>query len=218
MLGPYPETQRAVRQPVTLAEHHGTTFQPYTVGSSNVAVFARNESTGLQVWSATHGYPGDSAYREFHKKDETSGLHYWRVTGPRVDLGDKAVYVPSVARERAKEHALHFRDVVKRELYLYEHGAREAGTVLMAYDTELFGHWWLEGVDWLENTIRALAADPDIELISASDNIAQDPPRAAIDLPEGSWGAGGDHRTWMNADTAWTWRKSTRGSAALKNC
>ena len=28
------------------------------------------------------------------------------------------------------------------------------GLVLASYDTELFGHWWLEGVDWLEGVIR----------------------------------------------------------------
>jgi 1,4-alpha-glucan branching enzyme len=29
-----------------------------------------------------------------------------------------------------------------------------------AYDTELFGHWWFEGVDWLEALLRRVAADP----------------------------------------------------------
>ncbi len=53
-----------------------TTFQPYWVGDEpgNVAVLARNNDTGQQVWSATFGYPGDYWYREFHKKDSSSGL------------------------------------------------------------------------------------------------------------------------------------------------
>ncbi|MEO9255457.1 MAG: 1,4-alpha-glucan branching protein domain-containing protein, partial [Tepidiformaceae bacterium] len=95
--------------------------------------------------------------------------------------------------------------LVASELYMYENGAGEPGTLLSAYDTELFGHWWLEGVQWLEWTIRGLAANPDVQLVSAGDNIAQDPPAASIELPEGSWGAGGDHRTWVNEETAWTW-------------
>ena len=205
MAGPYPELNNKIRRPVILAPHHGTTFQPYTVDSSDVAVMGRNERTGLQVWSASHGYPGDAAYREFHKKDGLSGLHYWRVTGPGVGLGDKAEYDPAAARGRAHEHADHFREVLKSELYAYEVGAEQPGSVLASYDTELFGHWWLEGVEWFEATIRGLAADPEVTLIGAGDLIADDPPSASIDLPEGSWGAGGDHRTWMNPETAWTW-------------
>jgi 1,4-alpha-glucan branching enzyme len=26
-----------------------------------------------------------------------------------------------------------------------------------------------------------------------------------VQLPEGSWGEGGDHRVWLNPDTEWTW-------------
>jgi 1,4-alpha-glucan branching enzyme len=208
MVGPYGElpSSPAVARPLASPEEHGgTTFRPYWVGESGVAVLARNERTGLQVWSASHGYPGDGVYREFHKKDSESGLHYWRLTGRDVDLGDKADYDPEPARAKASEHAAHFRDLVKTELYLYEAGAREPGSVVAAYDTELFGHWWLEGVEWLEQTIRLLARDEQVTLATAAEVVSGDPPSARIDLPEGSWGAGGDHRTWQNEGTAWTW-------------
>jgi len=209
MVGPYPETDQFAKRVMPVEDHrpshHGTTFRPYLVGQSNVAVFARNEQTGKQVWSADHGYPGDAAYREFHKKDSESGLHYWRVTGPRVDLGQKAGYDPTVASERTSEHAAHFVELLKRELYLYESNAGSPGAVVSAYDTELFGHWWLEGVDWLEKTIRRLAGEPSVQLISAGDAVTVRPPSETIDLPEGSWGGGGDHRTWLNDETAWTW-------------
>jgi 1,4-alpha-glucan branching enzyme len=206
MVGPYPPLDPAdQRRPADAGEHRGTTFRPYWVGSSNVAVLARNEQTGLQVWSAAHGYPGDQAYREFHKKDSESGLHYWKVTGREVDLGVKGEYDPDDALSAVGTHATHFRDLLKRELYLYEQGAGEHGNLVASYDTELFGHWWLEGVSWLEEVIGLLATDPDVRLATAADVVRNDPPNAAIDLPEGSWGAGGDHRTWMNDETAWTW-------------
>jgi len=206
MVGPYPplaadEASRASGG----GEHQGTTFRPYFVGDSKVAAFGRNEQTGLQVWSAAHGYPGDPAYREFHKKDAESGLHYWRVTSRDVGLGGKAEYDPAAASAVAGVQAAHFRDLVKRELYLYEHGAGESGNLVASYDTELFGHWWLEGVNWLEQVIGLLAEDPDVRLATAAEVVESDPPRARIDLPEGSWGAGGDHRTWLNGETAWTW-------------
>ncbi|MDD1678145.1 MAG: DUF1957 domain-containing protein, partial [Methanomicrobiales archaeon] len=208
MVGPYGETSipaPPLRRSASPEEHGGTTFRPYWVGESGVAVLARNERTGLQVWSASHGYPGDGVYREFHKKDSESGLHYWRLTGRGVDLGAKEDYDPEPAREKAREHAAHFRDLVKTELYLYEGGAHEPGSVVAAYDTELFGHWWLEGVEWLEQTIRLLARDEQVTLTTAAEVVRSDPPSARIDLPEGSWGDGGDHRTWLNEGTAWTW-------------
>ena len=228
MVGPYPELQQhRVTRPMRLEPHHGTTFRPYFAGDSSVSVLARNERTGLQVWSASHGYPGDPAYREFHKKDGDSGLHYWRVTGSKVDLGDKAEYDPAAASAKAREHAEHFAEVVKSELYFYESGTHESGahdrgSVVASYDTELFGHWWLEGVDWLEHAIRRLNAETGVQLISSGRLVSEAPPTESIDLPEGSWGAGGDHRTWLNDDTAWTWpeiraRQARAGQLLVKD-
>lgn len=205
MHGPYPESHYVSSHMAEGPARGGTTFRAYMVGHSQVAVMGRNERTGMQVWSAAHGYPGDPAYREFHKKDDETGLHYWRVTGAGVDLGEKAEYDPAVARDVALRHAGHFAGVVQSEIDAYGEGGGNGGIVLSAYDTELFGHWWLEGVDWLEATLRHLAANPEIELVSAGDFVTSHPPREMIELPEGSWGAGGDHGTWMNSETAWTW-------------
>ena len=205
MIGPYPPLSPSDRRPADAGPHRGTTFRPYWVGDSKVSVMARNEQTGQQVWSAAHGYPGDGAYREFHRKDPQSGLHYWRVTGPGVDLGEKAEYDPAAASDMARSHASHFAALLKRELHMYESGANEMGNLMASYDTELYGHWWLEGVEWLQNVIANLAAAPDVTLATAEAVIRDDPPSASIQLPEGSWGAGGDHRTWLNDQTAWTW-------------
>jgi len=204
VVGPY-DQPTIDPTPVELPERPLTTFQAYRVGNSRVSVIGRNERTGKQVWSAAHGYPGDPAYREFHKKDDTSGLHYWRVTGDKVDLGQKSEYDAGAAARVADAQAMHFHGVIRSELESYRQWAGQPGLVLQAYDTELFGHWWLEGVQWLEGTIRRLASDPDLQLVSAGDYVKANPPARAIGLPEGSWGDGGDHRTWANPATSWTW-------------
>jgi 1,4-alpha-glucan branching enzyme len=113
---------------VELPARSGTTFRAYHVSHTNVSVRARNERTGLQVWSAAHGYPGDPAYREFHKKDDVSGLHYWRVTGPDVDLGDKDEYDPGLGAAVARGHAVHFDEVVRSELEAYHGGTGQHGS------------------------------------------------------------------------------------------
>lgn len=183
-----------------------TTFLPYQVADSPVAVMARNDRTGRQVWAGQVGYPGDPWYREFHRKDQNSGMQYWRVTGHGVGLGEKALYDPQKAQERVAEHARHFATLVAEELRAYQKGGGDRpGIIVSAYDTELFGHWWHEGVDWLKATLRNLAADFTVELTTASDWLAAHPATEQLALPESSWGEAGTHNTWLNPATEWMW-------------
>ncbi|MEL6151307.1 MAG: 1,4-alpha-glucan branching protein domain-containing protein, partial [Chloroflexota bacterium] len=192
-----------------------TTHLPYYVSDSSagrgarehsgVAVIGRNNNSGQQVWSADWGYPGDFDYREFYKKAGTSGLQYWRVTGDDVQLDRKDVYHPDWARYKVDQHAEHFAHLVGDLLREFHKETGEYGIVSSNYDTELFGHWWFEGVEWLGKVLRHMADHPEIELTTASDYVEAHPPQAVLSLPEGSWGAGGTHFTWDNAETHWMW-------------
>src|SRR4051812_4931135 len=185
----------------------GTSLLPYWVGDApgQVAVLARHERTGQQVWSATFGYPGDFAYREFHRKDAESGLQYWRISGAGVDLGSKEPYDPRRAAEQVAGHAGHYVHLVEQELRNYHERNGGFGSITASYDTELFGHWWFEGVDWLKAVLRELAQRPAVEVSTASRIVERHPPREVLSLPESSWGAGGGHYTWLNDDTEWMW-------------
>jgi NitT/TauT family transport system substrate-binding protein len=120
-------------------------------------------------------------------------------------LGDKPLYNPQWAAERVKEHAAHFVGLVEQLLTDYQLASGSPGVISSNYDTELFGHWWFEGVDWLKEVLRGLAASPKVELTTASAIVEKYPPQTVIELPEGSWGAGGGHFTWLNVDTQWMW-------------
>ncbi len=183
-----------------------TTFLPYWVRTPDVAVLGRNARTGEQVWSGMVGYPGDPAYREFHRKDPPHGVQYWRVTDQQADLGAKAIYDPWVAQERVQAHARHFVGLVEAEARAFYDGAGRPGLIVAAFDTELFGHWWFEGVDWLGEVLNLLAHSEVVELTTAGDWVAAHPPEAVLDLPESSWGEAGTHTTWMNEDTRWMWK------------
>ncbi|HEV2526831.1 MAG TPA: 1,4-alpha-glucan branching protein domain-containing protein [Thermomicrobiales bacterium] len=185
----------------------GTTYQPYWVGDApgTVAVLARNNRTSQQVWSGDFGYPGDAIYREFHRKDAVSGMQYWSISGPGVDLGQKEPYDPWGAQERTRDHARHFVGLVEELLGQYYAEAGKPGVIASNYDTELFGHWWYEGVDWLKEVLRGLAHSDTVELTTASGIIEDYGPEKVMDVPEGSWGANGTHFTWMNVDTEWMW-------------
>ncbi|WP_456366424.1 1,4-alpha-glucan branching protein [Thermococcus sp.] len=186
-------------------EGEKSTLRPYWIKGSGIAIFGRNRETGHQVWSAHFGYPGDFWYREFHRKAEESGGQYWRITGKDVDLGEKAFYDPDKARERVEEHARHFVSLVEGLLREFEEKTGEKGIIVSPYDTELFGHWWFEGILWLGRVLE-LMESRGIEPITLSKFLeGYSGERYEIEPPEGSWGANADHSTWWNPETAWTW-------------
>ena len=212
-IGPYGAISR--RYVIPMAEGSGsggTTYAAYYVVGNNkgltdppVAVIGRNNRTGQQVWSADWGYPGDADYREFHKKDHESGLQYWRVTGPRVDLAAKDHYHPDWAAHKVLDHARHFAGLVEQLVAEYHAQSGRYGLISSNYDTELFGHWWFEGITWIKEVLRALAGSEIVDLTTASDYVAEHEPDQVIAVPESSWGMGGTHWTWDNPETHWMW-------------
>jgi len=174
-------------------------------GQGAAAVFFREPETAMQVWSRERGYPGDPWYLDFHKKHIPGGLKLWRVSD-KGDLAAKAPYVPEHAQERAQEHARHFAGLMAGVLRDYQQAASATGLVCALYDAELFGHWWYEGSQWL-GCLWPELAQHGIEPVSCSAYLERHPPTETLTLPEGSWGEGGDHRTWLNRDTAWTWER-----------
>jgi len=122
-----------------------------------------------------------------------------------VELGSKELYDPYPAFNQVREHADHFAHLVAERLLGYLAKSGQAGIILSAYDTELFGHWWFEGVAWLKEVLRQLSTNPDVELTTAGNYLETDPPQEVISLPESSWGEGGGHWTWLNPQTEWMW-------------
>jgi 1,4-alpha-glucan branching enzyme len=179
-------------------------YQAYLAYPSGVPFLARDEKSGTQVWSGKTGYPGDGWYLEFHKKHFPGGLRYWRITASGADLGDKQAYDPARALDRLEENAGHFVDSVAESL---EEPAE--GIVVALYDTELFGHWWFEGPEWLYRALRKMSRSG-VSSQKISDCLERLPPRRTIALPEGSWGKGGFHWIWLNDDTSWIWEKIYR--------
>ncbi len=171
-----------------------------------VAFFTRDPHTASQVWSGKHGYPGDGVYLEFHKKHWPGGHQYWQVTDSELDLGLKTPYYPDVARERTREHALHFVSLCTEALsnHLADDGVLP---VLSApFDAELFGHWWFEGPEWLKNVALEFARpECPLSLTTCGEYLDKQRPTAYLAIPEGSWGKNGTNEVWLNPDTSWTW-------------
>lgn len=197
-------------------EMRGTTYKPYLVNRSNVVCMGRNERVTTQVWSSWLGYPGDGSYREFHRKDDVTGLQYWRVTGREVDLGKKEVYEREKAVLRAREHAAHFVGLVHELINDRHETTGEHALIVAPYDMELFGHWWYEGVLWLSETLREFSGSSTVAVSSAGELLDHHPPSENIRLPESSWGRGGRHEVWLNDETAWMWDMIHATEARIK--
>ena len=190
-----------------------TTRSPYHAyrvahakGTLDVSAFVRDPKASMQVWSRFEGYPGDASYLEFHKMRWPGGLKLWRVSGPHVDLGAKQMYDPAEARGRALEHGRHFAGIVG-EIASSDARGRDA-VVATPFDTELFGHWWFEGPEFLGAMYRALRDHaPLVRPVTGAQHLSEHAPKLAIRLPSGSWGARGDYSMWLGESTAWTWER-----------
>jgi 1,4-alpha-glucan branching enzyme len=192
------------------ADSSKTPYRPHfassTGGDKAVNFFTRDPETTIQVWSGEHGYPGNGAYLDFHKKHFPGGHRYWRVTSAKSDLGEKKPYEPDVLNSILYEQSEHFVNLVSDLLQDEIQSGNPAPVVCSPYDGELFGHWWYEGPRWLENVVRNCNKKADVELLSASEYLQQFPSKDVVNIPEGSWGEGGHHHIWLNEFTEWTWK------------
>ncbi len=207
----------------TPAPKYGTLRPVRTEGG--LVAFGRDEASARQVWSSVEGYPGDPFYREFYRDigrarqrcyirrhlpaglPFDTGLKYHRVTGPTED---KLWYRRAKAMERIREHAAHF--VAQRIRHL-EQSRDVPNPILVApYDAELFGHWWFEGPEWLEEVFRT--AQGRLRTVSLSGYLAEHPPAETARLSFSSWGEHGYGDVWLNPQTDWIYPRLHR----MANC
>jgi 1,4-alpha-glucan branching enzyme len=98
--------------------------------------------------------------------------------------------------------AVHARDFVAR----VRRRVQDGGVCVCALDTELLGHWWYEGVQWLGAVLQE-SDRQGLALTTLDDALGRyEPLPAPADLGVSTWGEGGDLRTWSGpavADLAW---------------
>jgi len=192
---------------------------------SGVAVFARDQESGRQVWSSEDGYPGDFDYREFYRDlgydaeyahirpflhadgvRRNTGIKYHRITG-KVPLGRKEPYQPQVALRRAAQHAAHFLSCRQMQIGGVRRALHAAPCIVAPYDAELFGHWWYEGPHFLDCLLRKLAGEQqEIELTTPSRFLERFPNLQTVQPCASSWGDKGYYEVWLNGANDWIYR------------
>lgn len=178
------------------------TYRPYCIENKDIIVYGRNAMVSQQVWSDDYGYPGDEDYREFHKESPRSGIKYWKVTDLRKNIDKKQLYDPIKAQTKVDQHAKHFVENLQRTGKEAQNLGSHAPIIIGCYDTELFGHWWWEGISWLEKVVRLINETDNLSLVLPAQI---PPPKRDASVFESSWGMGGKHFVWNNQETAWMW-------------
>ena len=182
-----------------------------------MAIFSRDFETTARVWQHDSGYPGDPLYLEFHKKQGEGGLRYWRITDRRTTLAYKQPYMPELAFAQVNTNVTQFVQVLRERLLGHWRRTGERGIVVAAFDTELFGHWWFEGPQWVSELLRQLATVPEVRVTTCSEYLDEHPPRQTIQLQESSWGDGGDHRVWWQSSTQRLWRNQYQAECDMQD-
>jgi 1,4-alpha-glucan branching enzyme len=146
------------------------------------------------VWS-DRGYPASGPYRDYHHHT----IHHHN---PWDNAGEP--YDHAAAMSLARLHAADF--VTRTRARLLEHGGGlpGGGLVVCALDTELLGHWWYEGIAWLEAVIEECSRQG-LELVMLDDALAGAEPASLPGQSEwgpSSWGDGGDLSTWSGPAVA----------------
>jgi len=134
------------------------------------------------------------------------------VTDPASSL--KAPYDPDAAAGQARRDAMTFTAAV-RERLSGRAAAGEQPLAVVAWDTELFGHWWHEGPLFLAAVLRMLP-DAGVRLATLGQVAAEQRDTAKpVDLPMGSWGHGKDLRLWAGDAVADLVREDREVAARL---
>jgi 1,4-alpha-glucan branching enzyme len=185
------------------------------------AAFARDRESSRQVWSAEVGYPGDPAYRDFYRDigfdlsleylqpflgadghRKFTGLKYHRITGRAS--AEKEVYKREWAMAAVEAHAAHFAAQRAYQLGELRSAMNVPPIVVSPFDAELFGHWWFEGIEWLDRFIRKAATmQGEFSFTTPSRYLEQNQTLQLVTPSPSSWGNNGYWEVWLDEANSW---------------
>jgi 1,4-alpha-glucan branching enzyme len=160
---------------------HGDARQLRPLGTAAGPILVPIDREVIELVWHDDGYPSHGAYRDYHH--HTTHHH-------KPWSNDGAVYDRARALEQARADAHAFVEHVRERI-------ADGGLCVCALDTELLGHWWYEGIDWLAFVVEE-AGDLLVHLDDALDETAPAPDP----LPVTTWGTPRDLSTWSGPQVA----------------
>ncbi|RKG88492.1 DUF1611 domain-containing protein [Corallococcus terminator] len=184
----------------------------------DLEVLVHDYRIGLHLWKSPDAtFPAHPIYREFFRDvgfdvrpeyfDELgvpvpankrghvwTGLKYHAVTGQQVGLGEKGLYDLEAARAQVPQHVRAFWDLLESRRSLVQDGQ----TFVLAFDTELFGHWWHEGIEWLDGVMQ-----PELPREVSVAAPVPAPPPSLPRLYYSTWGRDFYSEHWLTPGNCW---------------
>ncbi|KEI04302.1 glycoside hydrolase family 57 protein [Clostridium botulinum] len=199
---------------------------------NGICAFGRDMESSRQVWSSFMGYPGDFNYREFYRDIGyeapmeyiapyinrggiriDTGIKYYKITGKTED---KIYYNRDMALKKVKDHAGHFADGRNAQLEFASGYMDTEPIIICPYDTELYGHWWFEGPDFINEFIRMSSEDwTKYQLITPGDYMEKHPIIQCSSPNPSSWGENSDYSVWLNHSNHWIYRELHKCEQAM---
>ncbi|MGL5720884.1 MAG: hypothetical protein ACRCY4_00570 [Brevinema sp.] len=181
----------------TYADPSCLSFSSNKVVCNKLKLFIRHTNATNLIWDSEIGYPGNSFYQDFHSDfslESDKALRYLfdknvlragfslRSVGDR-NSSQKPLYNPDNAKNQIIQDANHFVNNL-------------SGNEILAFDAELFGHWWHEGIDFLQKIFNLVPLG--FFQFPEEDNSAF----PEVDILPSTWGTRSDSSSWINAQTA----------------
>jgi len=200
------------------------------LGPTGIMWYGRDIQASQLIWSAESGYPAHGAYRDFYddlvyalSEHEvrrfihpgmlpiTSGIKYRSIRG----VQGNGYYDPHSARKQTALHAGHFMNEVSMIIRKVSAAKISKPVITVAFDAELFGHWWYEGCFWLDELFTLAARQKNVSMTTAERIPMQDIPLEMIVPEPSSWGEGGYSETWLNEMNDTLYRTITGTTAGV---
>ncbi|MEM7698842.1 MAG: 1,4-alpha-glucan branching protein domain-containing protein [Verrucomicrobiota bacterium] len=215
--------------------HHSSSAFPFVPGQTadGLAIFGRDQESSGEIWSADDGYPGDPRYRDFFRdvgleapdeylanflgesgERQLTGLKYFRSErqGP-----DSLPYDPALASAAVMEHTKHFINRRGAQLASHEGDGLANPISVCAFDSDLFGHWWFEGTEFLGRLFYEGSRRSDFRFMTPGGYLARHPvgEYPLVEPVSSSWGEGGYFETWTTPENNWVHEEIHRRSDQL---
>ncbi len=203
-------------------------YAPMVSPSTGIAFFGRDFSACQDIWDPQKGYPADGAYRDFHSdigfyRDidylrgfihepgvrSFTGYKYFAVTSIHEDA--KVPYDHRLASRRVKEHVSNFLHNREFRVDKLSKSLDIPPCFTITLDAELFGHWWHEGVEWLEQLIRVTHEHPTLSMVTAEQYLGMKLPVQQGIPTFSSWGDRGYAETWLDGSNDEIYRYLHKG-------
>lgn len=205
-----------ILEPVSVQDIYRPDMPRFFKDSRGMAYYIRDVVKTDLVWDRAKGYPSNGVYKEFYRdigwdwklkliepylydisEDQEFtprhplNIRYYRITDIKTPLSDKDIYNRNAAvRQVIKDAESFISDGWDKNIHV------------LAFDAELFGHWWHEGPEWIYQVIKNIQKNKDFRMWGLSEYRDQHYSEAPVINPVlSAWGQKGNFDDWCSKST-----------------